>query len=199
MHEAYRERWNFSLNEQYPLHSAAITGNRDLLHHLLELGYQLVDVDDHGNTPLHCAASEGHIDIIHYILNYKKCRIVLNLINFKGLTPLAVACAEGQLDCALKLLKSRCKVNHKYERSSALHEAVASDSVDCVELLLNYRCAVNKLNEYGETALHVALRALRIDRMPDSLTLENSECINLLVSKGTTHRFPVSIFIGISY
>ena len=182
-----KARWMFSLNQEYPLHSAATTGNWQLLLHLLKEGYRLTDRDENGNSPLHCAAAEGRLEIVQYVTNHRNSLLLLNLLNDKGLTPLAVACAEGQLDCAKKLLETkRCRVNHKNEQSSALHEAVASDNVDCVELLIRNRCLVNKKSVYGETPLHVALRALRLSRVPDALTLESVECIKLLVATGTT-------------
>lgn len=182
-----RERWNFSLNQKYPLHSAATTGNRELFDHLVRQGYNLTDKDENGDTPLHCAASEGRLEIVQYITKQKYCNAtLLNQLNLKGVTSLAVACAEGHLFCVAALLRTkRCKVNIKNEQSSALHEAVASDNVDCVEVLIRSRCKINKVNEYGETPLHVALRALRITREPDVLTLETIECIKLIVDLGT--------------
>lgn len=186
MSKVFDARWNFSLQQEYPLHSAATTGNWELFQHLMKLGYGLTDLNDRGDAPLHCAASEGRLEIIQHVANLKIDKAVLNHLNSKGLTPLAVACGEGQLECAIKLLKTKyCKVNQKYERSSALHEAVASENVDCVELLISNGCNIDKLNEYGETALHVAIRAVRITRMPDTLTLETIECIKLLVDAGT--------------
>ena len=200
MNGALRELWNFSLKQEYPLHSAATTGNIELLNHLLEQGYELTDIDNYGDTPLHCASSEGQIGIIQYITSHKKCSIVLNQINFKGITPLAVACAEGQFDCAVKLLKTpNCKVNHKYEKSSALHLAVASDNVDCVELLVNCGSKVNKRNEFGETALHVALRGLRNSCAPDALTLETIECIKLILNTGINLVIVLSCCISFEF
>ena len=182
---AYKKRWEFSAGQEYPLHSASATGNRDLFDHFLKQGHDLTATDDKGDTPLHCAATEGQLEIIQYIVSHVGVNSCLNLLNPRGVTPLTLACAEGQLDCAIELLKvDGCEVNHVAERSSALHEAVAAEYVDCVRLLIDAECDVDKTNEFGETALHVALRDLRTWRCGQVLSLETIECIKLLVDAG---------------
>ena len=62
---------------------------------------ELTAADKEGNTVLHVCAMEGHSAILMLLLKeMRMCGSSVNLYNNTGLTPLVVAIAQGQAECA---------------------------------------------------------------------------------------------------
>jgi ankyrin repeat protein len=72
---------------------AAYFGLRDVTTRLLDSGFHLDVKDNYDSTPLSYAAENGHETLIKLLLNMEE--VVLDLINYRGRTPLWRAAKNG--------------------------------------------------------------------------------------------------------
>eukprot|EP00904_Undaria_pinnatifida_P003075 jgi/Undpi1/12769/HiC_scaffold_6.g02437.m1 len=89
--------------------------------------------------------------------------------NAKGMTPLHLACAAGQVDVAKVLMLAGADSHARDHRSRCpLHMAALSGSAQLVDALLAYGADPNKASDLGTTALH---NAALLGRVPVSRAL----------------------------
>lgn len=140
------------------------------------------DVTNPSLTPLALACSEGHQDVALYLLekgaalktNIKQCNLLhvackgklpdlvktfiqkgfdLNEEDENGMTPLAIACSQGDLISATALIDAGASVNVGAGLSSPLAQACKANNAALVTLLLNNGA---KISDKKISLLHIA-------------------------------------------
>jgi len=113
------------------LHLAALQGNSQLLHILLDAGMLLKDVKNHaGFTLAHCAAcSENGIFCLQLLLERG---VDIEARNISGLTPLACAAFRGRIDAVRYLLSKKADIT-----AQAVDRAFRRENFEIFALLLN--------------------------------------------------------------
>jgi hypothetical protein len=88
------------------------------------------------------------------------CQLVpgqLNLVDFKGQTPLMLVAETGETELVSAMLKAGANSDRQDWRGmTALHTAVKSHVVGCVEALLDHTCKLDKVTCDGMSPLHTA-------------------------------------------
>lgn len=88
------------------------------------------------------------------------CELVpeqLNLIDFKGQTPLMLVAEAGETELASAMLKAGADPDRQDWRGmTALHSAIKSRVDDCLDVLLDHPCRLDKSTCDGRSPLHTA-------------------------------------------
>lgn len=137
-----------------PLHSAAKTGQKDLVALLIEHGCELNPRDNHSRTPLHWAAHEGHYRVIQVLLGKGADPL---LASEYGRNPLHMAASRGYLR-AVETLVEGGKVDINILDSdgrTALHLAVAGNHGRVISYLSDLGKSWPE-DRSGFTAIHLA-------------------------------------------
>ncbi|XP_030920533.1 NF-kappa-B inhibitor alpha [Geospiza fortis] len=128
-------------------------------------------------TPLHLAVITDQPEIAGHLL---KAGCDLDIRDFRGNTPLHIACQQGSLT-SVSVLTQHCQPQHllavlqaaNYNGHTCLHLASIQGYLGIVEYLLSLGADVNAQEPCnGRTALHLAV------------DLQNSELVSLLVKHG---------------
>ncbi|XP_015720507.1 NF-kappa-B inhibitor alpha [Coturnix japonica] len=128
-------------------------------------------------TPLHLAVITDQPEIAEHLL---KAGCDLDVRDFRGNTPLHIACQQGSLRC-VSVLTQHCQPHHllavlqatNYNGHTCLHLASIQGYLAVVEYLLSLGADVNAQEPCnGRTALHLAV------------DLQNSDLVSLLVKHG---------------
>ncbi|XP_039561336.1 NF-kappa-B inhibitor alpha [Passer montanus] len=128
-------------------------------------------------TPLHLAVITDQPEIAEHLL---KAGCDLEIRDFRGNTPLHIACQQGSLR-SVSVLTQYCQPHHllavlqaaNYNGHTCLHLASIQGYLAIVEYLLSLGADVNAQEPCnGRTALHLAV------------DLQNSELVSLLVKHG---------------
>jgi ankyrin repeat protein len=152
--------------EETPLFPAVRSRSVECVRLLLEAGANLRHSLSDKTTVLHRAAKldcpEVLKELISHEKNYKS--IFINQMESKGMTPLHVACLEGNASCVKILLSAGCDVNMKttfesHEDCIAMHLASSKGHSRVVETLLEHRSGrevIESKDSHGFTPLHFA-------------------------------------------
>ncbi|MDO8268660.1 MAG: ankyrin repeat domain-containing protein [Moraxellaceae bacterium] len=82
----------------------------------------------------------------------------LNMVDFKGQTPLMLMAECGDHDMVVRMLAAGADPDMQdYRKRTALHAAVRSGNVVCVERLLAAPCRTDLVMHEGQTPLHTAV------------------------------------------
>ncbi len=143
-----------------PLHSAASSGQPDIVEFLLANRAEVNAKDGAGMTPLHSAAHATPT----VSRDLKRVAELLLANNAEvdpkdklGFTPLLLAAWSGDKELLELLLAKGADVNAKDDRGrSPLHAALATGHKNLVEILLANKADFNSKDNSGETPLHVA-------------------------------------------
>jgi len=131
----------------YPIHEAAIEGQRSTLMRLLARGAKV---------------------------NIRRGETKRRKTPTRGLVPLHGAAAVGNVAALKILLNNRADVNVKSENGwSALHFAVRGGHTAAAELLIQHGAAVNAKTSSGDTVLHVAASRFTTDPSTLEVVLRN--------------------------
>jgi hypothetical protein len=88
------------------------------------------------------------------------CQLVpqqLNLVDFKGQTPLMLVAEAGESELVRAMLKAGADPDRQDWRGiTALHTAIKSDVAGCVDTLLDHPCQLDKITRDGRSPLHTA-------------------------------------------
>jgi Ankyrin repeats (3 copies) len=81
----------------------------------------------------------------------------LNLVDFKGQTPLMLVAEAGETELAIAMLKAGADADRQdWQGMTALHTAVKSHVDGCVDALLGHPCQLDKMTRDGRSPLHTA-------------------------------------------
>lgn len=154
-----------------PLHSAAKTGNTNIIRILLQAGAHVDPQDCVGATPLHYAATHGYADLVQ-LLVAKGANV--NSQDNNGQTPLHKTCIHGYADIAQMLVAAGADVTiQDHDGRSPLHIIIKKeDAKDFILVLLEgsktkakrahkdpqkaLLALVNQQDKHGMTPLHEA-------------------------------------------
>jgi len=92
-----------------PVHYAAACSTTGNLNFLIEKGANVADIDNRKVTCLHTAVMAGRADNVKIIM--KKQPTLLKFKDKKGMTPMAYACQNLNLDCMKALIGTQVKIN----------------------------------------------------------------------------------------
>ena len=175
------------------LHSAAGSGDSELLQYLIENGSEVFSKTENGRNCLHVAAEKGHLKI---------CRMLLQSYNFvnherddDGLTVLHSAVLSGELELLQYLIENGSDVFSKTKDGrSCLHLAAEQGDLNiCRMLLQNYNFVIQEADDDGFTVLHsaalggdLALLQYLIKNGSEvfSKTKDGRNCLHLAAEKG---------------
>ncbi len=137
--------------------------------------------DEDTATALHCAASNGHKEVVKLLLEKGADIDTEDESNY---TPLHSAAHNGYPEVVKLLLQKGVSINSRVEGNeeedeeeegcTALHLAAELGRIEVVELLLQEGADVNAINDYHQTALHLAAES----------SCEQEEIVRLLLEKG---------------
>ncbi len=133
------------------LHDAVVTGDREIVQHIISQIMKEYAVDpnmasflldarnDLGNTPFMLAAQSGRIDLIELMLETGFInKETLNQHNYSGLTSLHLACREGNEATVKFLLEKDANVLQRAENGpSVLSQAVMGNNKDILTRILS--------------------------------------------------------------
>jgi len=170
-----------------PLHEAALKGQADVAKYLLSCGAEVNARGFGNDTPLHDACSNGFNECVQILIDHganiniknsdghtpvdvcedDDCIEILNkrqkelerlsVRDKAGRTSLHRACAAGQLEEALNLIKKGADVNVKDNASwTPLHEAALNGYLDIVKKVCEHGSQLNPTGYDGSTPLHEA-------------------------------------------
>nr|XP_054774564.1 serine/threonine-protein phosphatase 6 regulatory ankyrin repeat subunit B-like [Lytechinus pictus] len=133
-------------------HLAAIHGHLDILRYFIEMGADVSELDDSGQTPLHVAASKGYLDITKCLIE-EGCG--MNDEDHEDFTPVHGAVLNGHLDVLDYLIMQQAKIT-KYNGKGVLHLAAIHGHLDILRYFIKMGADVSELDDGGQSPLHVA-------------------------------------------
>ena len=173
-----------------PLEQAIQNDNLNQLRLLLDLGHDINQIDDQGDTLLHLAVEYN-------------CKKIVELLIANGAdvsangswgTPLHLAAEQNLPEMVMLLIKHGADINIKNDLLDIpLHAAVEGDSKVIIGMLVAQGAHLNTKNIFGETPLHKAIE------------WESWEATNALITDGVDlnaklhGETSLSIASGISY
>ncbi|XP_062043494.1 ankyrin repeat domain-containing protein 66 [Lepus europaeus] len=112
-------------NDRTPLHWAAIKGQMEVMHILIEYGASPCLVTDVGWTPAHFAAESGHLNVLKTL---HALRAAIDAPDFFGDTPRRIAQIYGQKACEAFLEKAEPECRD--HRRAALQQGLPLEERD---------------------------------------------------------------------
>ncbi|XP_068697924.1 transient receptor potential cation channel subfamily A member 1 homolog [Montipora foliosa] len=159
------------LNENTPLHIAAMNGHALIVEALLKTGARIDSRNEDENTPLHLAAKNGKVRTIAELL--KGDPSIINDENEASNTPLHLAASEGHVKCCKALLENGAEVDARNSKFwTPLDCAAANGHPKVATILLEFDSPVDPTDKAKTTPLHLAAKE------------GHSEVVSLLLSKG---------------
>ena len=156
------------------LHEACKHGNLSMIKMLIEHGAHVDEKDGDGSTPLHLAVGYNKHEIAAELLS--KCDP--NIQDKQGMTPLHIACIDGDLSMVKSLIDHGARVDDKdYDGNTPFSLALKYKEYTLALVLLSeFKCDPNTKNNQGEIPLHMAYRGGGI-RMISRL-IDHGACVN---------------------
>ncbi|XP_063412561.1 death-associated protein kinase dapk-1-like [Mytilus trossulus] len=153
------------------LHSAASTGNTEIVQLLIDNGIEINFQNKDGSTALHSAACTGNTESVQLLIANG---IEINVQNKDGSTALHKAACTGNTESVQLLIANGIEINvQNKDGSTALHSAASTGNTESVQLLIDNGIEINFQNKAGNTVLHVA--AEQDPEMVKSLINNNSD------------------------
>jgi ankyrin repeat protein len=159
----------FDKTDRRPIHYAAAVDSTDAIRFLVVRGEADVNVHDKElMTPLHIAAAKGSVNALHLLLDYGA---KIEAIDTYGNTAIHWAAIHGQDDIIDELILRGAQLNCvNNDGITPLHLASASTmGSSALDVLLTNKESIdiNFRDKYGRTALHLAAKYGRHNRIPD--------------------------------
>ena len=143
-------------NEQYPVYTASMNGQLDLVRSLLDCGSGVNERNSIRETALNAASRYGNPEVAKLLIERGAD---VDSRNRHGWTPLISASRYGQPEVARLLLDHGADVNARTrDPFTALHLASTYGHFEVVQLLLERGADLNAQKVNGQTARHLAIR-----------------------------------------
>ncbi|PAV59013.1 hypothetical protein WR25_12855 [Diploscapter pachys] len=163
-----------------PLHLAAMTGSHQIVNVLLDKGASLLANDFVKFTALHCATYFAHEQVVKVLLNRGADA------NWEGGVrdrPLHLAAGRGLTTITVQLLEAGADLTLADDEGNvALHYAAKAGHLAAIQLLLKRAKGAQEMvstrNVYGDTSLHLACYAGRLDIAKLLLSYSNTSIVN---------------------
>ncbi|EFO20785.2 TKL/MLK/HH498 protein kinase [Loa loa] len=169
-------------NKLPPLHLAVMCGNAEMVEKLIDRGASLQIADFVNFTPLHCATYFAHEKIVRLLM---KRGADPNACGGVRDRPLHLASNKGQISIVSALLEADADPTlADDEGNTSLHFAAKTGHVGIIDLLLlkigtGHQELALKTNVYGDTPLHAACYAGRLDAVKRLLDFAGSITLNM--------------------
>lgn len=142
-----------------PLHQACYNGHTACMQALIEAGASVESEDNEGGKPLHNACFNGHQDAVSLLLANGANP---GSTDASSSTPLHFAAENGHTDCMRILVEYKVPIDARDEDGmTPLHQGV--NYADTIQLLLSRDADVNAMDQFGTTALMLAVENGRED------------------------------------
>lgn len=129
-----------------PIFNACVNGNVSCVNLLLQHGASPLAACDVA-SPIHEACKRGHTECVESLSNAGVN--IEQYINHSG-TPLYVACENGKVETAKRLLELGSSANIGKDLDSPLHIAARNDNAELANLLIDYGANVQSKNADGK-------------------------------------------------
>ncbi|KAL4002105.1 Ankyrin repeats (3 copies) family protein [Acanthocheilonema viteae] len=169
-------------NKLPPLHLAVMCGNIEMVEKLINRGASLQIADFVNFTPLHCATYFAHEKIVRLLMKYGADPNACGGVRDR---PLHLASNKGQISIVSALLEADADPTlADDEGNTSLHFAAKTGHVGIIDLLLlkigaGHQELALKTNVYGDTPLHTACYAGRLDAVKRLLDFAGSITLNM--------------------
>ncbi|KFM61813.1 Death-associated protein kinase 1, partial [Stegodyphus mimosarum] len=158
---------------------------------LLEVGTDVTGTDENGRTALHIACGKKSLEIVK-ILTENSPACILEMTDRCRDTPLDIACRGSSPEIVHYLLSQGCNVLVNDDRSfgpllSAMYNFL-DDAVPIVILVLDAGANINHRDEFGRTALLIAVEQCSIRSAADLAKCKKYSYVDLsmlLIERGT--------------
>ena len=174
---------------QTPLHIAVDNEQFDTIVTLLQYGAFISAKDWEEETPIHLAARDSTADILGTLLKHVEQSSDLDLRNKFGDTALHLAVGSESCESSKKvamLLEKGADLLVRYGFDRTVIHCAARSTPEVLDVLLRYvkqPCDLDLRDKYGDTALHLAIRA------------KSTVKVKMLLKKGADFTVP-NCFIG---
>lgn len=183
-----------------PLHIASGQGRIELIQLLLEYGAIINVQDFDGDTPLHDAALATQYEAVAVLTHAGADPEIKNEPSY--LTPFHLACCKGSFQTVKTIFPYITDINQlAYGGESPLMSAVRGCSDDIIKFLLANGADANIKNDYGQSALDMALNYGYISIFKNLLSVMNKEQIssNIVLYACKPHYFKNEILEALLY
>jgi ankyrin repeat protein len=139
------------------LHRATVSRGAEVLHYLLDRGFDIDEVDRNGRTPLMMAVDFENFEAARALI-LRGANI--NLANSEGTVPIQIAVKKGSSDLVDLFIAKKANLNVVEERTgkTMLHEAALRGNSSIVSKLLAAGVPKDAKDKNGYTALSYALK-----------------------------------------
>lgn len=143
-----------NLEEQTPLHIAALNNNKDMVDFFLKKGFFINKTDAQDRSALHIAVLNDDEVMVDFLLK-KGADVNKSDINLS--TPLHLAAEKGNDTIIRLLVENGASLNEADDAgNTALHYAVSEGNNEAIKALVNFGIDSNKLNYRDISPLHIA-------------------------------------------
>ncbi|CAF0713312.1 unnamed protein product [Brachionus calyciflorus] len=123
--------------------------------------------DEDGNTPIHLSILNGNFDLLEIFIDVTLTipyQNIINIRNYKSLTPLLIACYMGEIEACEFLLNANADLSlADYDGNNPIHIACMTKNLDLLKILIKYtdkQCnfgILNSINHEGYSPLHICV------------------------------------------
>lgn len=159
---------------------------------LIDLGANIDDELDNGDTLLHLAVSNCNVGAVRLLLKYGA---MPNWRNRDYITPLQMAVALNNCKIVEALVRSGAKVNQpSSEGYTLLHEAALKGNTEVLKVLVGLGSSIDRKSINGQTPLHLATKGNHLATV--EALLEVGADVNVLSDNGEA---PIHIAVSAGY
>ncbi|XP_059168273.1 ankyrin-3-like [Physella acuta] len=153
---------------------ASSTGNHNTVLFLIQIKYDVNEINHVRSTALMLASQNGHLNVVQLLV---ESNADLNLKNYLGKTALMLALEKGQVHVVRYLISAGCDVNViDMEGANALMLATEFGYIDIFGMLVSKQADIFQDNENGYDALMLAIKNNHFEIV--SALLRNNVCID---------------------
>ena len=157
--------------ENSPLHTACVSGEKEIVFALIEAGAKLMEENEDEMTPLHIAVVERKLEIVKMILDMRAGdkEDLLQAIEKDGNSPFLLAVKTGDEEMVKFFLDNGANlVDQNSNGANALHLATSLNKVNIMELIYDAEGGEDLLDEEDwddRTPLHYAAKYNQVEAL----------------------------------
>ena len=157
--------------ENTPLHTACVSGEKDIVFTLIEAGADVMEENEDEMTPLHIAVVERKLEIVKMILDMRGDgkEELLRAIEKDGNSPFLLAVKSGDEEMVKFFLNNGADlVDQNGNGANALHLATSLNKVKIMELIYDAEDGEDLLDEEdwdSRTPLHYAAKYNQVEAL----------------------------------